>query len=177
MKLLHYIAPILFQFYAYQQYKHNYDYSGLIVIEAKDNDKLKDLVPNCKQGARMELYDNKMISVLYLSNETMIKSYFKAIQMKNKCYNTHLNAVNIIKNDSKNKTKGIWFPMFISVKPDNWICSALQTRPNLCNDIKTEGLRFEQNMNKSGMSECPLLNIKLKEQIVFAMDFILGMDM
>ena len=170
MKLFNYIAQILFQFYAYQQYKHNYDYSGMLVMEARDYDTLQDLVPNCKQGERMDLCENKMISILYLTNEKMIKPYLKAIGIEEKDYGKYLDPVNDVKNDSKNEMTGQSFPCLINFKCEGWQFLSTLNAPNSCDDIQTEALLLEKNINQSGLQNCQMLNIRLKEQKVFALN-------
>ena len=99
MKLLRYISPILYQFYAYQQYKHKYNYSGMIIIEARRNDKLQDLVPNCKPKMGINLCDDKVLSILYLSDAKMIKLYWQAVGLEKKNIDAYLKTVRMIQND------------------------------------------------------------------------------
>ena len=97
---------------------------------------------------------------------TCSKYILKEIKVKRKYYDPIrgdiMERTNMIKDDSMNSIKGLYFSIVGHFKADNgWMQAVVRSRPILCNDLQTEGLLFEQNTKKSGLQKCPLLNIRL----------------
>ena len=144
----------------------------MIVIETRENAKLKDVIPNCQaQSTRMDLCDGSVVSISYLSDAKMIKLYFKAAGLKQKQIDDYLNSVNMIQNDPMNVMKGTYYPVAVNAIADGYFSGMIQRRPDSwCNDMQTDGLLFHQNIKQSGLWKSQLLNVYLKEKIVFALD-------
>ena len=170
-KLLNYLTPILYQFYAYQQYIHKYDYAELIVIETKEKDKLRDLVPCAQTKTRMNLSHEKIVSMFYLSNAECIISYFQALGFDSEKgeIDDNLKLVKYIQDN--NKMRGTHFPVVLCADGDGLACGQIIKRPNSCGNIKKNALAFEENIKWScNNSHYDLLNIHLKEKYVYAVD-------
>ena len=193
--LCNYIAPILTQFYAYKQSLYQYNHAGVIAIETRHDDKLQDLLKISKEDKVVGFQQNKMISVAYIPDEQTLISYFKAIQVKqNKC-DVFLQIPMSCKNDTLNMWRKKYFPLFINIQADNFhdmiyqeqhtsIDNTILEAPFFQQSMKKYGIEkhisidntileasfFKQSMKKSGIEMCSLLNIQLKEQIIFGMD-------
>lgn len=168
--LRNYITPILTQFYAYKQSLYQYNHAGVIAIETRHDDKLQDLLKISKEGKVVDFQQNKMISVAYIPDEQTLKSYFKAIQVKQDKCNAFLQIPMSCKNDTLNMWRKKYFPLFINIQADNFHDMIYQEQPTSINNTNFEAVLFKQSMEKSGIQMCSLLNIQLKEQIIFGMD-------
>ena len=168
--LRNYITPILTQFYAYKQSLYQYNHAGVIAIETRHDDKLQDLLKISKEGKVVDFQQNKMISVAYIPDEQTLKSYFKAIQVKQDKCNAFLQIPMSCKNDTLNMWRKKYFPLFINIQADNFHDMIYQKQPTSINNTNFEAVLFKQSMEKSGIQMCSLLNIQLKEQIIFGMD-------
>ena len=168
--LCDYLSPTLTQFYAYNQSLHQYDHAGVIAIETKPDDKLKDLLKISKKGTEVDFRQNKMLSVVYIPDEETLISYFKEIEIKQNEYAAFLQVPMSCKNDTLNMWRKDYFPLFINIQADNFYDMIYQKQRTSTINTPFEALLFKQNMIQSGVERCSLLNIQLKEQITFGMD-------
>eukprot|EP01084_Bolivina_argentea_P141747 249062_1 len=156
-KLLGYLCPILFSFYAYQQMLNDCDFHGIVVVKPQTDDTFKHVIPNCKDGEPMDLKKNTAVTIVYLKNKKQIDLFFDAIKnisAKRGCQSRY---------NEQYCNLCVLFPGFGSVQ------LKLQY-PSYVVDIETEAKLFEKSLHKSKLYRCDALNIYLYEQYVFALD-------
>ena len=149
----------------------------MVVVESRKNDKLRDLVPNGEQRARMELCDGSVISIVYLSDAEKIKLYLKAAGVDKQQFDSVLYNVDMISNSPNGCIKGIYYLVAMHMGAEGLFAPMTQRRPDCYDDFKSDGLLFEENLKRSGLWKCELLSVFVKEQHVFVLDIFASVSL
>ena len=127
----------------YNQSLHQYDHAGVIAIETRPDDKLKDLLKISKKGTEVDFRQNKMLSVVYIPDEETLISYFKEMEIKQDEY-AILQVPMSCKNDTLNMWRKKYFPLFINIQADNFYDMIYQEQRTSTTNTPFEALLFKQ---------------------------------
>eukprot|EP00483_Globobulimina_turgida_P002180 UN02182 len=152
MKLSQYLAPIIWQFYSYQQMVYQYNFSGMIIIETRPNHKLEDIVPNCNSKQPMDINKDSIITVTYLKDAECIDFFLKYCGLSRKYREGALNAVGVASNHRN------YIPVTLSVPADGYTPTFIIKKPDECQIMQVEAKDFGNNLMKSGLWTCHALN-------------------
>eukprot|EP01084_Bolivina_argentea_P280013 478779_1 len=168
-----YLQQILFPFYAYQQMIHKYDHSGMIVMEFRVDQKLSDIIPNYKLGAKINFSTDSVLTVAYLKNGKQCDFFLQCCGMKATQRADTLMATKAIAESYDHE----YFPVCLFSPADGYSSNFCLRKPNNFTSIEVEGKLFENNLFKSGLWTCQALNVYLFDKHVFALDIYGAINM